>query len=624
MSQALDRLDPAVRAVRDRYPVQRLLDELYDRYRDLDDGRLASYIPELAAVDPDRFAISLVTADGFAYDTGDREARFTIQSVSKAIVYGLALEDWGHDEVLRRIGVEPSGDPFNSISFDEANNRPYNPMVNAGAIAATSLIRGRDLAERQARLLATFERCVGRPLAIDEGVYRSELATGHRNRAIAYLELNAGMIEGDVEAHLDLYFWQCAILVTAHDLAVTAATLANGGLNPITGERALKAENVRDVLSVMTSCGMYDFAGEWQLSVGLAAKSGVGGGIIAVEPGELGIGVFSPLLDESGTSCRGVRVCRDLSQQLGLHMLNHRGHARTVVRRSYRLAEVRSHRRRGPQETALLDREGHRIVVYELQGDLSFPSLESLTRQVIQELGTAETVILDARRVLWLGALAAEILARLAERLRAQGRRLIICELPEAVLGGELEEVVGARIAGDLDATLEAAEDALLRRLAGPAACGEARPAAAELPLEEVDLLAGLADADLASLRAVLVPMRWAAGELLVREGEPADRLHLVVAGRAEMSIAASAGRRRLGSIEAGSVLDAQALFVTSRATADVQACGEVRCWVLTRHALDRLGETNPRLQTEILTRAGCAVAENLRRANAEVRALTA
>ena len=605
--------------MRDRFPVQRLLDELYDRYRDLEDGRLACYIPELASVDPDRFAIALVTADGFAYDAGDRDERFTIQSVSKAIVYGLALEDWGRDEVLRRIGVEPSGDPFNSISFDEANNRPYNPMVNAGAIAATSLIKGRDHAERRARMMATFERFVGHPLAIDERIYRSELATGHRNRAIAYLELNAGMIEGDVEAHLDLYFQQCSILVTAHDLAVAAATLANGGLNPVTGERALKADHVRDVLSVMTSCGMYDFAGEWQLSVGLAAKSGVGGGIIAVEPGELGIGVFSPLLDGSGNSCRGVRVCRDLSQQLCLHMLNHRGHARTVVRRSYRLAEVRSRRRRCPQEAELLDREGHRIMVYELQGDLSFPSLESLTRRVMQDLDGAETIILDARHVLWLGALAAEMLARLAERLRAHGRRLIICELPEAIAGGELEEVVGAQVALDLDTTLEAAEDALLRRLGGAVGQGEA-----ELGLAGVDMLAGLGPDDLGRLQAVLTPLRRAADETIVREGDPADRLYLVVRGRAEMSVAADGSRRRLGSIEAGNVFGAQSLFVAGPCTADIVARGEVRCWTLTRAALDRLGATSPGLQVELLTRAGRALADNLRRATVEVRALTA
>lgn len=602
----------------DRYPVQRLLDELHARYMDLTDGNLASYIPELAAMDPSRFAISLVTADGFGYDAGDKEARFTIQSVSKAIVYGLALEDWGHAEVLRRIGVEPSGDPFNSITFDESNNRPFNPMVNAGAIAAAALIKGKDKAERRARMLATFERFVGHPVDIDVRVYRSEIETGHRNRAIAYLELNAGMIEGNVEEHLDLYFMQCSILVTARDLAVMAATLANGGINPVTGERALRTDHVRDVLSVMTTCGMYDFAGGWQFNVGLPAKSGVGGGIMAVQPGQLGIGVFSPLLDASGNSVRGVRVCRDLSHQLCLHMLAHRGNARTVVRRSYRVSEIRSKRQRRTQEVALLDREGHRIVVYELQGDLSFPSLESLSRRVVQDLDSAETFILDARRMLWLDAVAGEILRRLAERLRAHGRRLIICELPPAIAAAMLEEVVGAEVADNLDASLEAAEDALLLRLGGAEISEED-----ELDLAQLDILSQLSPADLDRLRPHLAAGRYQAGDVIVREGEPADRLYLITRGRAEISVAVGSGRRRLGTIEAGNLFGELALFSGGRRTADVIALGEVTCWVLARAELDLLGESRPDLQIQLLTLVGQALAERLRRANAEIRALS-
>ncbi len=618
MDLALNQQQAAGSTCMDRFPVQRLLDELHARYSDLTDGNLASYIPELAAVDPHRFAISLMTADGFGYDAGDEDARFTIQSVSKAIVYGLALEDWGHAEVLRRIGVEPSGDPFNSISFDEGNNRPHNPMVNAGAIAAAALIKGKDKAERRARMLATFERFVGHPLDIDVRVYRSEIETGHRNRAIAYLELNAGMIQGNVEEHLDLYFMQCSILVTARDLAVMAATLANGGINPITGQRALRADHVRDVLSVMTTCGMYDFAGGWQFTVGLPAKSGVGGGIMAVQPGQLGIGVFSPLLDASGNSVRGVHVCRDLSQQLCLHMLAHRGNARTVVRRSYRVSEIRSKRQRRANETALLDREGHRIVVYELQGDLSFPSLESLTRRVTQDLDSAECFILDARRMLWLDAVAGELLGRLAERLRAHGRRLIICELPQSVAGVMLEEVVGAEVTTDLDATLESAEDALLQRFADVETAVDA-----ELELSELDILTRLAPADVDLLRSHLTAGRYRAGEVIVSEGEPADRLYLITRGRAEISVAVGSGRRRLGTIEAGNLFGELALFSGGNRTADVIALGEVRCWVLARTDLDRLGETDPRLQIELLTLVGQALAERLRRANAEIRALS-
>jgi glutaminase len=289
-----------------------------------------------------------------------------------------------------------------------------------------------------------------------------------------------------------------------------------------------------------------------------------------------------------------------------------------VVRRSYRVAEIRSKRQRRAQETALLDREGHRIVVYELQGDLSFPSLESLSRRVIQDLDSAECFILDARRMLWLDAVAGEILRRLAERLRAHGRRLIICELPPSVAGVMLEEVVGAEVSADLDATLEAAEDALLQRLAGPDVAEEN-----ELDLAELDILSRLAPADLGLLRPYLVSGSYRAGEPIVTEGEPADRLYFITRGRAEISVAVGAGRRRLGTIEAGNLFGELALFSGGRRTADVVALGEVSCCVLARADLDRLGQTSPRLQIELLTLVGQALAERLRRANAEIRALS-
>ena len=269
-------------------PVWQYLQTLHDKHKANRTGRLANYIPELDRVDPDQFGISFVTMDGYIYEAGDANALFTIQSVSKAIIYALALEDHGREEVLRKIGVEPSGEAFNSIVFDEKNNRPFNPMVNAGAIASTALVKGASHAERLERILDMFQNFAGRRLTMDEAVYRSESSTGHRNRAIAFLELNSGMIGGNVEDHLDLYFRQCSLLVNTVDLAIIGATLANGGVNPLTGERAVAAEHIRSVLSVMNTCGMYDYAGGWQFDVGLPAKSGVGGGISAVLPGHLG------------------------------------------------------------------------------------------------------------------------------------------------------------------------------------------------------------------------------------------------------------------------------------------------------------------------------------------------
>jgi glutaminase len=312
-------------------PLRGFLRELHAKYQPLRDGTLADYIPELTKANPDWFGICVVSAGGQVFEVGDAEQLFTIQSISKPFVYGLALTDYGRDYTLSRIGVEPSGDVFNSIVLEERSKRPHNPMINAGAIAAASLIKGEGAAERLEHVLAMFQRFAGHPLGVDMAVFTSERATGYRNRAIAYLMLNFGMIDAAVDEALDLYFKQCSVLVTCRDLAVMGATLANQGVNPITGERALAAEYVRDVLSVMYTCGMYDYAGEWAYRVGLPAKSGVGGGIMAVVPGQAGIAVFSPLLDVHGNSVRGIRVCEDLSERFALHVFDGRAPSATFT-----------------------------------------------------------------------------------------------------------------------------------------------------------------------------------------------------------------------------------------------------------------------------------------------------
>lgn len=304
-------------------PIQSFLDTLYQEYRHLSDGQVASYIPELAKADPNQFAISVVTLDGRIFQVGDCQGEFTIQSISKVFVYGMALEDWGRDRLLEKVGVEPTGDPFNShIRLDETSHRPDNPMINAGAIATTSLIQGSNPTDRLNRLLNMFRRYIGREVYVDISTFWSEKATGHRNRAMAHLMLNFGMLNGDIEEALDLYFQQCALLVNCQDLATMAAALANQGQHPITGERVLKPEYVRDVLSVMYTCGMYNFAGEWAFRVGIPAKSGVSGGLIAVVPNQAGIAVFSPPLDEHGNSVRGLKVFEALSQTYGFHMFD--------------------------------------------------------------------------------------------------------------------------------------------------------------------------------------------------------------------------------------------------------------------------------------------------------------
>jgi len=316
----------------DRQRVEQRLEELYQRHLSLQDDKVVSYYkpgigyykPEISEAEQERFAICLATTDGEVYHAGDYDRSFALQSISKVFVYGLALEARGRDHVLERVGVEPSGDAFHSIVFDERNNRPYNPMVNAGALVTTDLVEGGDTTEQFKLILDTLRRYAGNEtLKVDESTFASELRSADRNRATAYLMRSYGMISQDVEENLALYLRQCSVCVTTRDLAVMAATLANGGVNPITGEQALTPRYVRDVLSVMHTCGMYDFAGQWAYQIGIPAKSGVSGGILAVVPGKGGIGVFSPGLDEHGNSVRGINVCEEISARLGLHIFAH-------------------------------------------------------------------------------------------------------------------------------------------------------------------------------------------------------------------------------------------------------------------------------------------------------------
>jgi len=300
-------------------PLRDVLRELHARYAANDEGKVADYIPELAKADRRWFGMAVATTDGQVFEVGDCKQLFTIQSISKPFVYGLALEDHGLEHVLSKVGVEPTGEAFNAIVLDEASNRPFNPMVNAGAIATADLVKGKDFPERVGRLLAMFGRFCGREVYIDNSVFMSERLTGHRNRAIGHLMLNFGMVSDQISDSLELYFQQCSVLVSCRDLAIMGATLANGGINPLTGERAIEQQYVKYLLSIMLSCGMYDYAGEWAYRVGIPSKSGVGGGIAGVIPGQFGIGTFSPPLDKKGNSVRGILAFQELSQRFGLH-----------------------------------------------------------------------------------------------------------------------------------------------------------------------------------------------------------------------------------------------------------------------------------------------------------------
>jgi glutaminase len=300
-----------------------VLNELHMMYRDECEGDVARYIPELAKTPPDLFAISVFTVDGEAFNIGDSQRRFTLQSLANPFVYGMVLDDLGRERVLQSVGVEPTGNPFNAIVLDRRSNRPMNPMVNAGAIAVTSLVDGPDPTTRLNNILAGLGRYTGRQPTVDMEVFVSEKCTSDRNRSIAYLMRNFGVLQHDIDETLDLYIQQCSVSVSTSELAVMAATLANGGINPQTGERAISPRSLRDVLTIMYTCGLNESSGQWVHSVGIPAKSGVSGGLMAVVPGRMGIGIFSPRVDASGTSVRGQLVCRKLATMLNLHIFQH-------------------------------------------------------------------------------------------------------------------------------------------------------------------------------------------------------------------------------------------------------------------------------------------------------------
>jgi len=394
--------------------VQRYLDQIVAEYAGVTDGALADYIPELTEVDPSGFGLTLSSSDGFLYESGDARTEFTIQSISKPFTYALALDQVGEDAVDAKIGVEPSGEAFNEISVDDKTKTPKNPMINAGAIAAVALVPGATPDERFAKIRDFYSACAGRPLELDEGVYRSEKATGSRNRAIAYMLDSFGVLADDPDEVLDVYFRQCSLRVTSADLARMGATLARGGVNPQTGRRVTSTRVVQRTLSVMVTCGMYNAAGDWVSAVGMPAKSGVGGGIVAVLPGQLGIGVYSPLLDARGNSVRGVLLCRSLSERLGLHFLTVSRESRSTIRAIYEPAD--------------------NVRVYELHGDLMFAGAERVARIVDREADEFGVAIIDVTRIDTINDAARALLAGMSAALREAGKQGFVVDPDRIVI----------------------------------------------------------------------------------------------------------------------------------------------------------------------------------------------
>ncbi len=401
-------------------------------------GQVADYIPELARVDPRLFGVAVSTVDGAVYAEGDAGADFTIQSISKPFLYALALQERGLEAVLRHVDVEPSGEAFNELSLEGGSGRPLNPMINAGALVVHTLVG--DAHDRHDLILAGLSAFAGRPLEVDEAAYRSEVDTAFRNYAIANMLRSHGTIDEDPDDVVAGYTRQCAIRVTTRDLALMAATLANGGVQPVTGEQVVEEGVVRQVLSIMLTSGMYDAAGDWISTVGYPAKSGVSGGILGVLPGQLGIAAFSPRLDEHGHSVRAVDLCRRLSSDMGLHMMEAPQPARATIRRTHTVRHA----------------DGGHAIVYALHGSLQFAGAERLVRDLASSADLPAEVLLDLSRVHTVNDVARRMLLEVVRRLVLDGHRVVLVDpdetLPEPDCGdGVRPEVVGSvRQATDL------------------------------------------------------------------------------------------------------------------------------------------------------------------------------
>jgi glutaminase len=301
--------------------VRQLVDEAHRRFQAVEEGQVASYIPALSAAHPADFGLAVATAEGLLIEAGQATQPFSIQSLSKPFLHGLICEALGERVVREKLGVNSTGLPFNSVqAVERAEDGLSNPMVNAGAIAATSLVPGDDADGKWAFIQAGFSRFAGRPLVVDEAVYASERATNHRNLGIANLLEEQGCIWFDPEATTDLYTRQCSLRITTRDLALMAATLANGGRHPLSGEQVVAPPICKVVLAVMVTAGLYETSGDWIYDIGLPGKSGVSGGMITVAPGKGGLATYSPPLDAAGNSVRGQLTAAYLSERLGLNL----------------------------------------------------------------------------------------------------------------------------------------------------------------------------------------------------------------------------------------------------------------------------------------------------------------
>jgi glutaminase len=514
------------------------------------------------------------------------------------------------------IGVEPSGDPFNSIRLN-TDNHPFNPMVNAGAIACSGLVheaKGDGAFEHIRRELSRF---AGRELGVDEAVYASESSTGDRNRAIAYLLRTNSVIKDNVASVLEVYFRQCAILVTARDIAIMAATLANRGVNPVTSEQVTTPYAITRTLSVMTSSGMYDYAGEWIYRIGIPAKSGVGGGILAALPARLGLGSYSPRLDKHGNSVRGIKVCEAISAHYDLHMLNRSDDARNSIIADYTIGKNPSRRSRRPREQDILAAHHEEVRVIELAGTLSLSNVDFVSRQLAAR-PRPQFVIFDLRRIASVTRAGARLIAEEFRELAQHHVTVILSGVKRSSRGWKIvrewtEGISNLRDFYLLDAAIEWAEDQVVYRYGGSIDFHDTTE------LSEQPLLEGLSESELSELAALGATRVWRSGEKIVSAGEPATSLFFLRSGVVHVTLP---GGVRLATLTAGTAFGEMALLEPRR-SADVLADASAVAVEISIADFERFRDHHPKAGERIMRNLAKVLADRLIVANTKVNLLT-
>jgi glutaminase len=599
--------------------IRHLVDEIYQSFRNLREGTLPDYIPELTRANPEWFGIAITTVDGRQYLVGDTGIEFTIQSISKPFIYGLAIDANGLEAVRRKIDVEPSGEAFNSISLKPSTGQPRNPMINAGAIAATGMIAAESTEARFDFIQKRFSAFAGRSLQLDQSVYRSESETGFRNRAIGNLLRNFNILEGEVDPVLEAYFMQCSLLVDSRALSVMGATLANGGVNPITGERVLSRATVEKVTSVMSTCGMYDYSGNWAFEVGIPAKSGVGGGIIGVLPGQLSIAVFSPLLDSNYNSVRGIASFRELSKRFGLHLLNRPALTNYVIRRSYDLSEFHSSRFRPKEAQDALNKEGHRVRVFELQGDLYFGAVERLFHAYLQTLDDNDRVIVDLTRIGTIDDATRNIVFHLARQAFENGKRIVLVDPRRIFSQEERRSLVPMAFTYDsCDEALEDAEENILAQSGVRAKEGDS------FDLEGMDLLQGLSEQAVADLKLRAETREFPENARIIEQGGPSDEIYFLSRGLVGIVLRQeeTGTVKKIASFTPGMSFGELSFLQQLPRTADVIAVTRIKVYALSNAAIEAFRQIYPTDYQRILLNVLQSMSERLVRANREVAAL--